>query len=302
MSVTVHAPSSTANLGPGFDVFGLALDAFYDKITLSEAKVSSIKSNDSIPLDLEKNTAGLVIQYMKEKFEISDHVEIEIEKGVPAGYGMGSSAASAAATAVAFDKLFNLKLDSNKLIECAGVGEQASAGTIHYDNVAASVLGGFVIVQNTTPLKTIMIEPPKDLRLCIVIPKIDTPEKKTQVSRDVIPNNVKFADSIENLAKATSMVAGFAKKDCKLIGDSVKDIIVEPARKHMIPGFDVSKKNAMKAGALGFTISGAGPAVIAFATEADDLEGISSAIKNGMASVGTSHDIICKPSIGARIQ
>ena len=302
MSVTVHAPSSTANLGPGFDVFGLALDAFYDKITLSKAKITSIKSNDSIPLDLERNTSGMVIQYMKEKFEISDNVEIEIEKGVPVGYGMGSSAASAAATAVAFDKLFNLKLDSSKLVECAGVGEQASAGTIHYDNVAASVLGGFVIVQNTAPLKTIMIEPPKDLRLCVVIPKIDTPEKKTQMSRSVIPNNVKFTDATENLAKAVSMVAGFARKDCKLIGDSIKDVIVEPARKHMIPGFDVSKKNAIKAGALGFTISGAGPAVIAFATEADDLEGISSAIKNGMKSVGTNYDIICKPSIGARIQ
>ncbi len=302
MSVTVHAPSSTANLGPGFDVFGLALDAFYDKITLSKAEITSIKSNDSIPLDLERNTAGMVIQYMKEKFEISDHVEIKIEKGVPAGYGMGSSAASAAATTVAFDKLFNLKLDSNRLVECAGVGEQASAGTIHYDNVAASVLGGFVIVQNITPLKIIMIEPPKDLRLCVVIPKIDTPEKKTQVSRSVIPNNIKFTDATENLAKAASIAAGFARKDCKLIGDSIKDVIVEPARKDMIPGFDVSKKNAMEAGALGFTISGAGPAVIAFATEGDDLEGIRSAIKKGMESVGTSHDIICKPSIGARIQ
>ena len=120
-TVCVKAPSSTANLGPGFDVFGLALDAFNDKITLTKTK-SGIKiiTEDSIPTNPENNTAGLVIKNMKKKFNIKEGIEIKIKKGIPAGFGMGSSAASAAATAVAFDKLFKLKLDGNSLVEFAG--------------------------------------------------------------------------------------------------------------------------------------------------------------------------------------
>ena len=169
-SITVKAPSSTANLGPGFDVFGLAVDAFYDTVTLTKIKNGiKIITDDDIPTNPEKNTAGLVVKNMKKKFKIKKGVEIKIKKGVPAGFGMGSSAASAAATAVAFDKLFKLKLNGNSLVEFAGSGEKASAGTIHYDNVAASVLGGFVIVK-TNALNVIKINPPTDLRMCIAVP------------------------------------------------------------------------------------------------------------------------------------
>jgi homoserine kinase len=167
--VTVKAPSSTANLGPGFDVFGLALDAFYDTVTLTKTKNGiKIITDDDIPTNPEKNTAGLVVKNMIKKFKIKSGVEIKIKKGIPAGYGMGSSAASAAATAVAFDKLFGLKLDGNSLVEFAGSGEKASAGTVHYDNVAASVLGGFVIVK-TNPLDVIRIDPPTNLRMCVAV-------------------------------------------------------------------------------------------------------------------------------------
>ena len=150
--VTVRAPSSTANLGPGFDTFGLAIDAFYDEVTLRKTKNGvTIITDDNIPTNPENNTAGLVVKNMKKKLKIKSGVEIQIKKGIPAGFGMGSSAGSAAATAVAFGKLFKIKLNSNQLVEFAGFGEKASAGTIHYDNVAASVLGGFVIVK-TNPL------------------------------------------------------------------------------------------------------------------------------------------------------
>ena len=178
--VTIKAPSSTANLGPGFDVFGLAIDAFYDTVTLTKIKKGiKIITEDNIPTNPEKNTAGLVVKNMKKKFKIKDGIEIKIKKGIPAGFGMGSSAASAAATAVAFDKLFGLKLNGNSLVEFAGSGEKASAGTVHYDNVAASVLGGFVIVR-TNPLDVIRIEPPKNLRMCVAVPIIDVPKKKNQ--------------------------------------------------------------------------------------------------------------------------
>jgi len=202
-NVKVRAPSSTANLGPGFDVFGLALDAFHDEIILGKTNKSAttnrpwhgvrILTMDDVPTDPQQNTAGLVIKSMKQKFKIKSGIEIRIKKGVPAGFGMGSSAASAAAAALACNKLFNLKLDNKTLVKCAGIGEKASAGTIHYDNVAASLLGGFVVVK-TKPFEVIRLEPPKDLVLCVAIPKLKVPKKKTKVSRSVIPKTVKLSD------------------------------------------------------------------------------------------------------------
>ena len=297
------APSSTANLGPGFDVFGLAIDAFFDEVKLSKKKKKgiSIISEDKIPNNPAKNTAGIVIKEMQKKFKTKDGLEIKIKKGVPAGYGMGSSAASAAAAAVAFDKLYKLNLDQNSLVKFAGRGEKASAGSIHYDNVAASVLGGFVIVR-MNPFSVIQINPPKNLALCLAIPKLNIPAKKTKVSRSVIPKKVRISDSIENLSNATAMVAGFMSNNPEIIGSSINDVIVEPARKHMIPGYSNVKSNALAAGALGVTISGAGPSVIAFATKSSNLKKICSSMKKGFKKAKIdSQTIICKPTSGARI-
>ena len=298
--VTVRAPSSTANLGPGFDTFGLAIDAFYDEITLTKTKKGiTIITDDNIPTNPEKNTAGLVVKNMKQKLKIKSGIEIQIKKGIPAGFGMGSSAGSAAATAVAFGKLFKIKLNSNQLVEFAGFGEKASAGTIHYDNVAASVLGEFVIVK-TNPLNVIKIESPTNLRMCVAVPKIEVPKKKTKVSRGVIPKKVKLTDAVLNLSNASAIVAGFMKKDPKLIGNSIVDVIVEPARQHMIPGYKQVKQNALKAGAYGVTISGAGPSVIAFSKNSFDLKKISTAMAKGFKTANIEcQTIICKPSKGA---
>jgi len=301
-SITVRAPSSTANLGPGFDVFGLALDAFFDEVKITKkGKGIKIVTSDSIPTSPQKNTAGLVAKNMIQKFKIKDGIEIKIKKGVPAGFGMGSSAASAAATAMAINKLFKLNLDSNSLVEFAGMGEKASAGTVHYDNVAASILGGFVIVRKN-PLDVIKIEPPRDLALCVAIPKLVVPVKKTKVSRSVIPSKINISDSILNLANAAAIVVGFMKKDSTLIGKSIIDVIVEPARQHMIPGFSKVKKNALNAGALGVTISGAGPSVIAFANKSSNLKKISSSMAKGFATANKKCDIvICRPSKGVTV-
>jgi homoserine kinase len=299
-SIIARAPCSTANLGPGFDVFGLALDAYYDEIQLTkQGNKITIESSGSIPLEPEKNTAGLVIKEMSKKFKIKSGLRIKIKKGVPAGFGMGSSAASAAAAAVAFNALFGLELDQNTLVKFAGMGERASAGSIHYDNVSASVLGGFVIVR-TDPLDVIRIDPPKDLVLCVAIPKITVPKKKTEVSRGVLPQQVKLSDYVKNLSNASAITAGFIKKDVELIGHSIKDVIVEPARKHLIPGFDKVKTNALGAGALGVTISGAGPSIISFTSKSADHNKICKAMEKGFASADTKCiTIICRPSKGA---
>ena len=302
-SVTVRAPCSTANLGPGFDVFGLALDAFYDQVTVTKKRKGiTIISSDDIPLKPEQNTAGLVAKEIIKKEKLRGGVEIKIKKNVPPGFGMGSSAASAAACAVGINKLYNLKLSQNKLVSYAGIGEKASAGSIHYDNVAASILGGFVIV-SLNPINIVKIEAPKDLALCIGVPEIKVPKKKTKVSRAVIPKTIKLSDSITNLSNAANIVAGFLNKDSTLIGKSVKDVIVEPARKHMIPGFDNVKKNALRAGAFGVTISGAGPSVIAFVSKKQNIKKIGNAMRRGFKTAKkNSVIVICKPSKGPIIK
>jgi len=311
-NVKVRAPSSTANLGPGFDVFGLALDAFHDEITLGKTNKSittnrpwhgvRILTTDDVPKDPQQNTAGLVVKAMKQKFKVKSGIEIRIKKGVPAGFGMGSSAASATAAALAFNKLFNLKLDSNTLIKCAGIGEKASAGTIHYDNVAASLLGGFVVVK-TKPFEVVRLEPPKNLVLCLAIPQLKVPKKKTKISRAVIPKTVKLSDLTVNLSNAANIVSGFLIKDTELIGRSIQDVIVEPARKHLIPGFSKVKNNALNAGALGVTISGAGPSVIAFCKKSQNIKKIGKSMEKGFSSAKVGCDIIiCKPSTGPKIR
>ena len=303
-SVKVQAPSSTANLGPGFDVFGLALDAFHDEITLTKKSWHGVRilTVDDIPKDPQQNTAGLVVKSMKQKFKIKSGIEIGIKKGVPAGFGMGSSAASAAAAALACNRLFNLKLDNKTLVKCAGIGEKASAGTIHYDNVAASLLGGFIVVK-TKPFEVIRLEPPKDLVLCVAIPKLKVPKKKTKVSRAVIPKTVKLTDLTENLSNAANIVSGFLLKDSDLIGRSIQDVIVEPARKHLIPGVAKVKSNALDAGALGVTISGAGPSVIAFCKKSQNVKKIAKSMEKGFRSAKIDCEtIICKPSSGPKIR
>lgn len=300
-SITVRAPSSTANLGPGFDVFGLALDAFYDTVTVTKKGRGGvvIASPDGTPAAVSKNTAGLVVRHIAKKFGIRSGLEIGIKKGVPAGFGMGSSAASAAAAAVAMSELFELQIGDNGLVGCAGVGERASAGSVHYDNVAASVLGGFVVVR-TDPLDVIKVRPPRDLTMCVAVPKLDVPKKKTMISRSVVPSSVPIKDSVANLANASAIVTGFLRKDPVMIGSSIRDAIVEPARKHMIPGFDSVKGGAIRAGALGVTISGAGPSVIAFCAPGSGAKEVARAMKEGFCSKKIeSETVICRPSRGA---
>ena len=308
-SCTAIAPCSTANLGPGYDVFGLALDALEDRVRITKVSqggsgitIRMLKNALAIPADAERNSAGLVIKKMMQDFGIGDSLQVEVTKGVPAGYGIGSSAASAAAAAVAFNALYRLKIDNNKLVEYAAEGEIASAGTKHYDNVSASLLGGFVIcrVADSKPQFT-RIEPPKDLVLVVGVPSIEVPKKKTEVARSVLPKEVSLRSVVHNVSGAATIVAGFALKDVEMIASGIDDIIVEPARKHLIPGYDNVKQNALAAGALAVTISGAGPSMIAF-MKSKNARKVAGAMAEGFEQAGVkSRTLICRPSQGSRV-
>ncbi len=312
-SRTAVAPCSTANLGPGYDVFGLALDAFEDRVKVTAARRSGTSGNiairmlgdrHGIPAAAASNSAGLVVMTMCKDYGIEDMVEVEVRKGVPAGYGMGSSAASAAAAALAFKSLYNLKIDRNALVEYAAEGEVASAGTKHYDNVSASVIGGFVISSVAGNVRRfINIDPPRDLVLAVAIPvSMAVPAKKTEVARSVLPNEVPLRDVVHNVSAASTIVAGFSMGDVEMIAKGIDDAIVEPARKRLIPGYDNVKQNALAAGALAVTISGAGPSVIAFLKGTKKSKEVAAAMSGGFKSAGiTSKAVVCRPSGGARL-
>lgn len=308
-SCTAVAPSSTANLGPGYDVFGLALDALKDRVKITRAKgkesIITIKmSSVNIPSEAESNSAGLVVKKMAQDFSITDNLIIDVKKGVPAGYGMGSSAASAAAAAVAFAGLYRLKLPKEKLVEYAAEGEVASAGARHYDNVSASVLGGFVISgMGTGPVpRFIRIEPPRDLVLVVAVPSVPVPERKTEVARSVLPAGVPLKSAVHNVSGASTIVAGFALKDVEMIASGINDVIVEPARAHLVPGYYSVKKNALAAGALAVTISGAGPSMISFLKGNKNAARVARAMAAGFGEAGVKcRTYSCRPAAGAHV-
>ena len=306
------APSSTANLGPGFDIFGLALDLFVDEIIITRKQeqngritISTIKQNDSmkIPYDNENNSAALVVKKMMKDYSIKDNIDIQINKGVPPGYGLGSSAASSVATAYAFDKLFHLETNLIDLISYSAEGERASAGAKHYDNVASSMLGGFIIVRNFPSLEFIKFEPPEDLYLVVGIPNIPVPNKKTEVARSILPVSSPLDNVITNISNASTIVAGFAYKDVNMIAKGLDDKIVEPVRKRTIPGYDKVKENAINSGALALTISGAGPSVISILNTERHAHKVMEAVKEGFAAANIESKVyLCKPSKGAKNQ
>ncbi len=303
-SRTAIAPCSTANLGPGYDVFGLALDALKDRVRITRTqggeKITIRNSDRAIPAMAESNSAGLVVKRMMRDFHINDGVEIQITKGVPAGYGIGSSAASAAAAAMAFNALYNLRIGKDRLVEYAAEGEIASAGTKHYDNVSASLLGGFVIGHKG---QFIRIEPPRDLFLVVAVPiSMQVPEKKTEVARRVLPKEVSLKSVVHNISGASTIVAGFALKDVEMIARGIDDVIVEPARKYLIPGYDGVKQGALSSGALAVTISGAGPSMIAFLKGSRNAKKVAGAMAKGFLEAGVkSRTFACRPSGGARL-
>jgi len=308
------APSSTANIGPGFDVFGLALDLFYDKVTVRKhetktGKISIILSDKSnfnlkIPSDINLNSAGLAVKKLCLESGIENDIELSVLKGIPPGYGLGSSAASAVAAVLGVNHLFKIGFDRKKLVEFAAEGEIASAGVKHYDNVAASLLGGFVIARTSPRQEFTRIQPPGNLILVVAIPQLPVPEKKTEIARSVLPKQVPLNKVVDNIANASIVVSGFFLNDVKMIANGIEDTIVEPTRKGLIKGFDKVKEYALDNGALAVTISGAGPSIIAFSQSGQgvDPSQIAESMRKGfLDSDIESKAYVCGPSDGARI-
>lgn len=265
----MQAPATVANVGPGFDVLGLALEGPADIITLSRSPKPGVKVRvlgrfaKGIPSDFRRNAAGVVAWHALKRLGLRAGLRLTVVKEVPPSVGLGSSGASAAGAAVAVNQLLDLRLDSNALIGLAAKGEKAAAGAEHADNVAASILGGLIIIRSYDPLDVARLGAPRDLLLCIATPKIPTPPQKTAKARAVLPKAITLQQLVHNTGHLGALVAGFAKGDIELIGRAMSDSVVEPARARMIPGYLNVRENALKFGAKGVAMSGAGPSMVA---------------------------------------
>jgi homoserine kinase len=291
--ITIRSPATSANLGPGFDVFGLALERPSDKVTISATpsqgiliRITGLQAQTISRLP-QRNTAGLVAKHMIKEFSLKTGLTISIEKGIWPSKGLGSSAASAAAVAFGIDKMFNLSLNKEKLIKIAAKGEVASAGSEHADNVSATICGEFVILRSYDPLDVVNLKTPENLEICVAFPHMVTPPHKTQKARSMIPKTVSMEKLIRNVGNAAAMASGFASGDVDLIGKSMLDAVVEPHRAASIPGYYQVKECALQAGACGVTISGAGPSVLAIVNKENaDSTKVASEMKRGFNLAG----------------
>ncbi|MEF8776260.1 MAG: homoserine kinase [Haloarculaceae archaeon] len=255
--VTVRAPATSANLGSGFDVFGVALDRPADVVTVEAAEQTTIEvtgaGSQYIPEDPEKNTVGAVA----EALEAPAH--IEIDKGIRPASGLGSSAASAAAAAVALNDLYDRGKHREELVPIAAEGEAVVSGDAHDDNVAPAILGGFTIATDTG-VRTV----DADVPLVACLPDIVV---STRDARDVVPEGAKVTQLVETVGNAATLTSGMHRDDPEMVGQGMYDSVVTPARAKLIDGYDDVREAAFDAGATGVTISGAGPTVIAACRE-----------------------------------
>ena len=266
--VEVIAPATIANLGPGFDVFGIALKEPYDVIgarRVSEpgvriAEVTGIGA-DRVTRESRRNTASVAALEVLRKAGAQFGLELYIRKGVRPCSGMGSSGASAAGGAFAANLMLERPLPMSDLVVCAALGEQASSGTLHADNVAPSLLGGFTIIRSYEPLDVVHVVPPANLGIVAALPDLTV---STKEARGMLPKSVEMKKLIQTVGQASSLAVGMSLGDISLIGRSVSDVIVEPVRAPLVPHLKEAEEAAMKAGALASFLGGSGPCVASF--------------------------------------
>jgi homoserine kinase len=298
----VYSPASIANLGPGFDVFGIALDGIGDTIKVTLAPETGIEviinglESETISKDPDSNSAGAVLKYVTNHYNYNQGFLVEVEKKVPPGKGMGSSGASAAGTAVAVTQLLNLNLSNKEMIMLAAQGEAAVTGSPHADNVSASLLGGFVIVDEE--YNVVRLDPPK-VKIVVVTPDIYY-ENKTKFARSLLPEKVLLRNAVLNVGYASRMATAVATGNIELFGKSICDNLIEPRRAEMIPEFWKVKKAALDAGALGCSISGGGPSLFAVG---GDIVQVGKAMTEAFEKAGiSSKTYLTKPSaLGAKV-
>lgn len=291
--IRVFAPATVANVSCGFDVMGFALDRPGDEIVArltsgSDIAITKVTGDEGVlPTDSRKNTASVAVQALLDELDIQTGVELEIHKQMPLGSGMGSSAASAAGAVWAVNHLLGEPLERKMLLKFAAEGERIACGTAHFDNVAPSLLGGFTFIRSSDPPDVIPLSFPQQLHAAVVHPQI---EIKTEDTRKILRKQIPLGKAVIQWGNIGGLVAGLQTGDIDLISRSMQDVIIEPIRSVLIPGYDAVKQSAMDHDAIGAGIAGSGPSVFALAANKENAEAIAHAMKTQLDSIGLPSD------------
>ena len=292
-SVKVFAPASVANVAVGYDILGFALEQPGDDVLIKEGKSPGLKITEikgakgKLPLDPYKNTAGYsAIKLLEHLGDTSIPIEMVIHKKMPFGSGMGSSAASAVAGVFAVNEYLKTGLSKRDILRFAVEGEQIADGAFHADNVAPSLLGGMVLIRDNQSLDIKKLHVPHGIYIAMVHPHV---EVLTRHSREVLSRDVPLEDVIKQSGNLACFVAAMYTSDIELLGRCLQDNIIEPQRAKLIPHFYDLKDLAMEHGALGFSISGAGPAMFAMCSNSLIAENIIDQINRFLAGKAIEH-------------
>jgi len=290
--IKIFAPATIANVSCGFDVLGFALDNVGDEMTIKKVAKKGVKITkiigQNLPLETHKNVAGVAALALLAETESEFGFEIEIDKRIKPGSGIGSSAASSAGTVWAINKLLGDPFNSTDLVRFAMEGERLATGVAHADNVAPALFGGFTLVRSYNPLDIITIHTPSELYATVIHPQI---EVKTSDAREILKTNVPLKDAIKQWGNVGGLISGLYTEDYKLIGRSLEDFIIEPIRSILIPAFDAVKQQSLNAGALGCGISGSGPSIFALSKGKETAKNVAEAMKSVYENVGIEYDI-----------
>ena len=290
--VTVASPATISNLGSGFDVFGLALDEPFDVIDARIISGRNVIIDDivgpgaeSITRDPARNSAGAAALAVLESSNADFGIELRIKKGIRPYSGIGSSGASAAGGAFVANLLLDSPLPMEELVRCAAKAEQITSGSFHADNVGPAILGGFTIVKSYDPFRILRMNVPNNLGIIVTMPNILVDTKE---ARKVLPQSVPLSSMVYEVGNAASLVLGMCREDISLIGDSMRDIVIEPARASLNPHIIEAEQAARDAGAAGAFLGGSGPCLIAiFDRSITNGDAIASAVRE----VYTSNNI-----------
>lgn len=290
--IKIFCPATIANLNCGFDVLGLCLEGIGDEMIIRKSAEKGIKitkiTGADLPLETEKNVAGVAALAIIHDLDLDYGFEIEIHKKIKAGSGIGSSSASAAGAVFGINELLGKPFSKHELVDFSMKGEAVASGSEHADNVAPCLLGGFTLVRGYNSLDVIRIESPSELYAVVLHPHI---ELKTSDSRAVLQPMIPMKDAITQWGNLGGFIAGLYTNDYNLIGRSLNDVIVEPARKHLIPNFDEVKIMALQNGALGSGISGAGPSIFALCKGQESAEKVAFAMSESYQNTGITFDM-----------
>ena len=291
-SATAFAPASVGNVAVGFDILGHSVAAIGDTVRVVRREQPGVTIRairgvvQDLPLAAEKNTAGMAVLALARELGLPYGFEIEIEKGIPLGSGLGGSAASAVAAVVAAAALVDEPLDRTRLLKFAMQGEAVASGSVHVDNIAPSLFGGLVLTVGIDNPFVKQVPVPETIRCVLVHPHMVL---ATREARAILSKTVALSDVIWQQANLAGFLAGCYTSDIALIRESLLDVVIEPQRQVLIPGFKDVKQAALQAGALGGSISGAGPTVFAWA-EHGDAEAVRSAMVAAFARHGLASD------------